>query len=132
MTATQVPRARPAAVPVAPAEAVGGFLEALGVPSSQIPVAAEVRYALYRSLIADKRMLVVLDNARDAVQVRPLLPGTASCVALVTSRRRLTSLAAAEGAHLLELDVLDPGREQPDRRERQEQRPRAQASALQR
>ena len=98
----------PDAVPVAPAEAVGGFLEALGVPSSQIPVAAEVRYALYRSLIADKRMLVVLDNARDAAQVRPLLPGTASCVALVTSRRRLTSLAAAEGAHLLELDVLDP------------------------
>ena len=98
----------PDAVPVAPAEAVGVFLEALGVPSSQIPVAAEVRYALYRSLIADKRMLVVLDNARDAAQVRPLLPGTASCVALVTSRRRLTSLAAAEGAHLLELDVLDP------------------------
>jgi DNA-binding SARP family transcriptional activator len=98
----------PDAVPVAPAEAVGGFLEALGVPSSQIPVAAEVRYALYRSLIADKRTLVVLDNARDAAQVRPLLPGTASCVALVTSRRRLTSLAAAEGAHLLELDVLDP------------------------
>jgi DNA-binding SARP family transcriptional activator len=98
----------PDAVPVAPAEAVGGFLEALGVPSSQIPVTAEVRYALYRSLIADKRMLVVLDNARDAAQVRPLLPGTASCVALVTSRRRLTSLAAAEGAHLLELDVLDP------------------------
>ena len=79
----------PDAVPVAPAEAVGGFLVALGVPSSQIPVAAEVRYALYRSLIADKRMLVVLDNARDAAQVRPLLPGTASCVALVTSRRRL-------------------------------------------
>ena len=103
----------PDAVPVTPAEAVRGFLDALGVPSSRRPASAEAQYALYRSLIADKRLLVLLDNARDASQVRPLLPGTASCVALVTSRRRLTSLAAAEGAHILDLDVFDP----PDARE---------------
>jgi DNA-binding SARP family transcriptional activator/tetratricopeptide (TPR) repeat protein len=98
----------PDTVPVAPAEAVCGFLEALGVPSSRVPASAEAQYALYRSLIADKRLLVVLDNARDAAQVRPLLPGTTSCVTLVTSRRRLTSLAAAEGAHIVDLDVFDP------------------------
>ena len=118
----------PDAVPVPPAEAVRGFLDALGVPSSRIPASAEAQYALYRSLIADKRLLVVLDNARDAAAVRPLLPGTASCVALITSRRRLTSLAAAEGAHILDLDVLDP----PDARELLDRRlgaPRSQAQA---
>ena len=118
----------PDAVPVPPAEAVRGFLDALGVPSSRMPAAAEAQYALYRSLIADKRLLVVLDNARDASQVRPLLPGTASCVALVTSRRRLTSLAAAEGAHILDLDVFDP----PDARELLDRRlgaPRSEAQA---
>jgi len=117
----------PDAVPMTPAEAVRGFLDALGVPSSRLPASAEVRYALYRSLIADKRLLVVLDNARDAAQVRPLLPGTASCVVLVTSRRRLTSLAATEGAHILDLDVFDP----PDARELLDRRLGAPRSAAQ-
>ena len=117
----------PDAEPVAPAEAARGFLDALGVPSSRVPASAEAQYALYRSLIADKRLLVVLDNARDAAQVRPLLPGTASCVALVTSRRRLTSLAAAEGAHILDLDLFDP----PDSRDLLARRLGAQRSEAQ-
>ena len=89
-----------------PAEAVRGFLDALGVPPARIPNGLEAQAGLYRSLLAGRRMLVVLDNARDAEQVRPLLPGAAGCLALVTSRSQLTSLATAEGAHLLSLDLL--------------------------
>lgn len=96
----------PDTAPLTPAEAVRGFLDAFGVPASRLPASVEAQCALYRSLVADKRVLVVLDNARDAVQVRPLLPGAASCVALVTSRHRLTSLAAVEGAQILDLDVF--------------------------
>ncbi|NEA66763.1 BTAD domain-containing putative transcriptional regulator [Streptomyces sp. SID12488] len=91
-----------------PAEALRGFLDAFGVPPARIPTGLEAQAALYRSLLADRRVLVVLDNALDAQQVRPLLPGAPGCLALVTSRNRLTSLAAAEGAHLLAIDVLSP------------------------
>jgi DNA-binding SARP family transcriptional activator len=92
--------------PVPPAEVVSGFLTALGVSPSRIPPHAVDRAALYRSLLAGRRMLIVLDNAQNAEQVRSLLPGSPGCLVLVTSRSRLTGLAAGEGANLHPLDVL--------------------------
>ncbi|MEU7053439.1 AfsR/SARP family transcriptional regulator [Streptomyces eurythermus] len=91
--------------PVEPATVLGSFLRALGTPDTAIPDSAEERAALYRSLLRGRRVLVVLDNARDAAQVRPLLPGTPGCAALVTSRVRMPDLA---GAHLVDLDVMSP------------------------
>jgi DNA-binding SARP family transcriptional activator/tetratricopeptide (TPR) repeat protein len=91
---------------VSPADVLIGFLEALGVPPDRIPTSNDARTGLYRSLLASREMLIVLDNARDADQVRPLLPGAGRCVVLVTSRDRLHSLVAAEGARPLILDVL--------------------------
>jgi tetratricopeptide (TPR) repeat protein len=96
----------PAGPPMTPAEAVRGFLDAFEVPPERIPVSLDAQAALYRSLLAGRRVLVVLDNARDAGQVRPLLPGSPGCVVVVTSRNRLTSLIAAEGARPLTLDLL--------------------------
>jgi DNA-binding SARP family transcriptional activator/transcriptional regulator with XRE-family HTH domain len=96
----------PSGTPVMPTDAVRGFLIALGVPSARIPPDTEGQAALYRSLLAGRRMLIVLDNAQDAEQVRPLLPGSPGCLVLVTSRNRLTGLAAAEGAYLTTLGVL--------------------------
>ncbi|MFD3377584.1 BTAD domain-containing putative transcriptional regulator [Streptomyces sp. NPDC058697] len=93
---------------VTPDQAVRGFLDALGVPARQVPVDLQARVGLYRSLLAGQRVLVVLDNARDADQVRPLLPGSPGCLALVTSRNRLAGLVATEGAHPLALDLLSP------------------------
>jgi hypothetical protein len=89
--------------------AIRGFLDAFQVPAERLPPSQESRAALYRSLLADKRALIVLDNARDAQQVRSLLPGSPGCLVVVTSRARLTGLAAAEGARLVTLDVLSAG-----------------------
>ncbi|MBO0823922.1 MAG: tetratricopeptide repeat protein [Actinobacteria bacterium] len=91
---------------VHPAEAIRGFLDALGVDPAHIPVEPEAQAALYRSLLAGRRILVLLDNARDSDQVRPLLPGSETCLVLVTSRSQLGSLIASEGAQLLGLDLL--------------------------
>ena len=89
-------------------EVTGWFLVALGVPAAQIPADAQARCGLYRSVLAGRRVLVVLDNARDAAQVRPLLPGSPGCLVVVTSRSALAGLAAAEGAQPLRLGPLGP------------------------
>ena len=98
----------PGGQPAGPAEAIRGFLDALGVAAAQIPEAVPAQAALYRSLLAGKRVLVVLDNARDPGQVRPLLPGSPGCLVIVTSRSDLAGLVAAEGAYPLSLDLLPP------------------------
>jgi tetratricopeptide (TPR) repeat protein/transcriptional regulator with XRE-family HTH domain len=98
----------PSGSPAPPAEAIRGFLDALGVPSDRIPPATDAQAGLYRSLLADKRMLIVLDNAHDEQQVRPLLPASLASQVIVTSRNQLAGLAAADGARLLTLDVLTP------------------------
>ncbi|MDF5756952.1 BTAD domain-containing putative transcriptional regulator [Spongiactinospora sp. TRM90649] len=85
------------------AEILGDFLRALGADGAHIPEAEDKRATLYRSMLAGQRVLVVLDNARDAAQVRPLLPGSPTCAVLVTSRARMADL---EGVHLVDLDVL--------------------------
>jgi DNA-binding SARP family transcriptional activator len=94
--------------PADPHDVLRGFLNALGVPREHIPASADARSGLFRSVLAGRRVLVVLDNARDAEQVRPLLPGTPECAVVVTSRSRLAGLAAAHGAHLLTLDLPTP------------------------
>ncbi|MFJ2565269.1 BTAD domain-containing putative transcriptional regulator [Streptomyces sp. NPDC087568] len=88
-----------------PETVLGSFLRALGTADSAIPDSLEERAALYRSVLDGRRVLVLLDNARDAAQIRPLLPGTEGCAALITSRVRMVDLA---GAHLVDLDVMSP------------------------
>ncbi len=99
----------PSAVPATPAQAIRGFLDALGVPPEQVPPLPEAQAGLYRSLLADRRLLLVLDNARDEEQVRPLLSASPGSLVLVTSRNQLSGLAAADGARLLSLDILSHG-----------------------
>ena len=108
----------PATPPMEPAEALRFFLDALGVPPYRIPADTEGRSALFRSLLDGKRMLIVLDNARNGAQVRPLLPGSPGSLVVVTSRNEMTGLVAAEGAVPLTLDVLsyDEAREMLVRR----------------
>ncbi|WP_165449546.1 AfsR/SARP family transcriptional regulator [Krasilnikovia cinnamomea] len=91
--------------PMEPGEVLRGFLEAFGVAAQQIPAGLADRAASFRSLLAGRRVLVVLDNARDTEQVLPLLPGTPGSAAVVTSRRRLSALVAA-GAVPVTLDLL--------------------------
>ncbi|RAO07420.1 Regulatory protein DnrI [Micromonospora noduli] len=100
-TATQ--EASPSAV------VVRSLLPALGVKPLEIPAEPAAQFALYRSLTADRRLLVLLDNARDAEQARPLLPGSTGCVVLVTSRHTLPGLVATDGAHPLALDLPSDG-----------------------
>jgi tetratricopeptide (TPR) repeat protein/DNA-binding XRE family transcriptional regulator len=94
--------------PLEPARALAGLLYGLRVAPEQIPVEVEAAAGLYRTLLADRRVLVLLDNARSAEQVRPLLPASPGSLVLVTSRDRLTGLAARDGARRLALGVLAP------------------------
>jgi DNA-binding SARP family transcriptional activator len=94
--------------PVRPIEALTQLLHGIGVPLEKVPTDVEQASGALRSMLADKRVLLVLDNARDADQVRPLLPGTTGCLVLITSRDHLTGLVAREGARHVALDVLAP------------------------
>uniref|UniRef100_UPI002FDBE8CD ATP-binding protein n=1 Tax=Streptomyces sp. IBSBF 3136 TaxID=2903524 RepID=UPI002FDBE8CD len=96
----------PAGAVTEPGEVLRQFLDALGVPPERVPQDPDARSALYRSVLSGRRVLVLLDNARDADQVRPLLPGTPGCLTIVTSRDELTGLVAAHGAHSLTLHPL--------------------------
>jgi tetratricopeptide (TPR) repeat protein len=94
--------------PMTGGDALAGFLTALGVAGPDIPLEVDQRAARFRTEIADRRILIVLDNASTVEQVRPLLPGTPTCTVVVTSRDSLGGLVAAHGAHRLELDLLPP------------------------
>ena len=91
---------------MAPAEAIRGFLDAFGVTPQQIPLSLQAQAALYRSLLAGRRVLILLDNAAEEDQIRPLLPGSPGCLVIVTSRNELRGLIVTEGAHPVDLDLL--------------------------
>lgn len=97
----------PTEEPMEPGRAVRRFLDALKVPIQDMPVDDDTLIDLYRSTLAQRRVLIVVDNARSADQVRPLLPGGAGCVVVVTSRDSLTGLVASEGAQIVNLDLLN-------------------------
>ncbi|MEJ2856790.1 MULTISPECIES: ATP-binding protein [unclassified Saccharothrix] len=97
-----------AGAPADPLDVLAGFLGALGVPTDQVPPGLEARSGYYRSVLAGRRVLVVLDNAQTAAQVRPLLPGDPGCLVVVTSRASLTGLVIGEGATRVTLDLLTP------------------------
>jgi DNA-binding SARP family transcriptional activator len=90
--------------PVPAEDALARLLRDLGVDGTRVPPDAEERAAMYRTRLAERQMLIVLDDARDAAQVRPLLPGTGSCSVIVTSRHTLSDLV---GSRLIDLEVLD-------------------------
>jgi DNA-binding SARP family transcriptional activator len=94
--------------PLAASDALARFLTALGVPADRVPQDVDQAAALYRSLLADRRVLVLLDNARTADQVRPLLPASPGCLVLVTSRDQLGGLVARDGARRVNVEVLAP------------------------
>jgi tetratricopeptide (TPR) repeat protein/transcriptional regulator with XRE-family HTH domain len=96
----------PSGQPMSSAAAIRCLLDALQVPAEQVPASLDEQAGLYRSLLSGKHMLVVLDNARDARQVRPLLPGSPGCLVLITSRNQQAGLVVTEGAHQLTLDLL--------------------------
>jgi DNA-binding SARP family transcriptional activator/tetratricopeptide (TPR) repeat protein len=96
----------PIGQPVSPDDALYDMLTALGVSGRDVPAGLDARAALFRTRVAGRRVLIVLDNARDLAQVRPLLPGSAGCLVIITSRNQLIGLIAAEGASLLTLGVL--------------------------
>ncbi|TQS46212.1 AfsR/SARP family transcriptional regulator [Cryptosporangium phraense] len=92
---------------LSPDRALHGLLCSLGVPEPEIPAALDARVGLYRTLTAGKRVLVLLNDATDAAQVRPLIPSSAHCLVLVTSRAPLIGLAVLDGAHLMHVDLPD-------------------------
>lgn len=98
----------PGGTPVSAAQAVRDFLEALGGSAGQIPDGQDAQIALYRTLLADRRVLILLDNAKDAAHARPLLPAAPGCLVIVTSRSALTGLTTAEGAVPVPLDLVSP------------------------
>ncbi len=96
----------PTGEPVEPAEVIRAFLTALGVEPATVPANPDAQAALFRSLVSGRRMLIVLDDARDNAHVASLLPGTATCAVVITSRHQLASLAARHGVRRLTLDAL--------------------------
>jgi DNA-binding SARP family transcriptional activator len=96
------------AAPLAPIQVLARFLRALGVPADHVPADLDEAASLYRTRLAGKRLLILLDNARSPDQVRPLLPGVAGCLVVITSRDRLSGLVARDGARRISLDVLSP------------------------
>jgi DNA-binding SARP family transcriptional activator len=96
----------PTGVAMKPAEAIREFLDAFGITPQQLPTSLEAQAALYRSLLAGRRVLVLLDNAADEDQVRPLLPGSPGCLVIVTSRNQLPGLIVTDGAQPVVVDLL--------------------------
>ncbi|XRQ14541.1 ATP-binding protein [Actinomadura welshii] len=98
----------PVGTPLAPVDILADFIRSLGTPNYHVPEGLQARAAHYRSLLFRKRVLIVLDNARDSAQVRPFLPGNATTLVIVTSRNRMEGLVALNGAQRLDLRVLVP------------------------